>query len=46
MLSNCTSFNSRITLYLIKFRAGRCVRGRTRSPNATFSNTVMWRNRA
>jgi len=25
---------------------GRTARGRTRRPNATFSNTLMWRNRA
>ena len=25
---------------------GRCSRGRTRSPKAMFSNTVMWRNNA
>ena len=27
-----------MTLYLMRLRAGRCFRGRTRSPNATFSN--------
>ena len=36
----------RVALARISALEGRSRRGRTRSPNATFSNTVMWRNRA
>ena len=33
-------------LVLDEVARGRCCRGRTRSPKATFWKTVMWRNRA
>jgi len=39
--SNCTSVSRRITLSAIAFLSGRIFRGRTRSPKATFSNTLM-----
>jgi hypothetical protein len=44
--SSCTSFSSSVTFALIASSEGRVRRGRTRSPKATFSNTLMWRKRA
>ena len=44
--SSCTSSSSSITLRRISPSAGRRVRGRTRSPKATFSNTDMCRKSA
>jgi hypothetical protein len=44
--SSCTSLSSFITFSLICASLGRSLRGLTRRPKATFSNTVMWRNSA
>mmetsp|Transcript_1012 Transcript_1012/g.2507 ORF Transcript_1012/g.2507 Transcript_1012/m.2507 type:complete len:120 (-) Transcript_1012:50-409(-) len=39
--SSCTSCSSSMTRFLISASGRRCLRGLTRSPNATLSNTVM-----